>query len=413
MQQQYPNVYPGLKAILPLLLVVFIDALGMAIIFPILNPIFMSPSGILPADTSIHVRNMLYGLTLSMFPLAVFFGTPILGDMSDFIGRKKILLICLAGVGTSYILSGFSLVFDNLTLLIGSRIIAGLFGGSMATAQAAAMDVSHPDKKAATLSLMLLPAALGFVAGPLAGSFLSDGHLITWFNLSTPLFFAGILAYLNFIALWFGFNETHRIVPNFKFKWHRGIEIFVEAFANKDIRFLSVIYFGFQLGWGLYFQFIALFLFGRYAYTANHVGLFMALLGVGFCMSMLYLVNLFTRYFKNKKIVLVALFISTICLFITVIPNHSTIVWIVGLILAVAMSTAYPVVISLYSDLVGEDKQGWVMGVGNAVFAVAWAVTAVSGGFLQSWNIAAGITCAAIFVGLSTVAMYFYSRRKG
>jgi hypothetical protein len=54
MQQQYP----GLKAILALLLVVFIDALGMAIIFPILNPIFMSPTGILPADTTMHVHDM-------------------------------------------------------------------------------------------------------------------------------------------------------------------------------------------------------------------------------------------------------------------------------------------------------------------------------------------------------------------
>src|SRR3990167_614792 len=108
MQQQYP----GLKAILPLLLVVFIDALGMAIIFPILNPIFMSATGILPADTSMHVRNMWYGITLCMFPLAVFIGTPILGDLSDSIGRKKILLICLVGIGTSYILSGFSLLMD-------------------------------------------------------------------------------------------------------------------------------------------------------------------------------------------------------------------------------------------------------------------------------------------------------------
>ena len=56
--------YPSLKAILPLLLVVFIDALGMAIIFPILNPTFMSPTDILPADTTMHVRNMWYGFTL-------------------------------------------------------------------------------------------------------------------------------------------------------------------------------------------------------------------------------------------------------------------------------------------------------------------------------------------------------------
>ena len=407
MQQQYP----GLKAILPLLLVVFIDALGMAIIFPILNPIFMSPTGILPADTSMHVRNMWYGLTLCMFPLAVFFGTPILGDLSDSIGRKKILLICLAGIGTSYILSGFSLLYDSLSLLIFSRIVAGLFGGSMATAQAAAMDVSHPDKKAATLSLMLLPAALGFVAGPLAGSFLADAHLLTWFNLSTPLFFAGILAYLNFIALWFGFTETHQALPNFKFKWHRGAEIFAEAFASKDIRFLSLIYFGFQLSWGLYFQFIALFLFGRYGYTPNHIGLFMAMLGVGFALSLLYLVNLLTRHFKSKKIVLGTLLVSTICLFITIIPGQPDLVWIVGFVLGLAMAVAYPVIISIYSDAAGSDKQGWVMGVSNAVFAVAWAVTAASGGFLQSIDVALGMTISAIVLALSTIAMYVYSKQ--
>ncbi|MBX9705130.1 MAG: MFS transporter, partial [Gammaproteobacteria bacterium] len=400
--------YAGLKAILPLFLVVFIDAMGMAIIFPILTPVFMSSDGIMALTTSLHVRNLLYGITMCVFPLAMLFGTPILGDLSDQIGRKKILVICLIGVGMSYMLSGVAIIARSIALLIVSRIVAGIFAGSIATAQAAVVDVSPPEDKAKNISRMLLPATIGFVVGPLLGSFLSNSHLVSWFDLWTPMFFAGTLALLNAIFLWYGFHETHVQKHKLHFKLHRGVEIFIEAFSSRDIRALSVIYLGLQLGWSLYFQFIAIYLLSHYNYNANLIGLFMAMLGVGFAVAMLYAVPFLTKNYKNQKTIFYTLLIATVCYFVTLVP-YITWTWIAGFTLALVMAIAYPVLITVYSDLAGADRQGWVMGINNAVIAAAWAITAAIGGLLTSLNNNLTIILGAVFMGIATIGMLRYN----
>ena len=80
----------------PLFLVLVIDTMGIGLIFPVLSPLFMSKtSGIIPAHLSIGARDLLYGLTLASYAIFMFVGAPFLGDLSDHLGRKKVLLICL------------------------------------------------------------------------------------------------------------------------------------------------------------------------------------------------------------------------------------------------------------------------------------------------------------------------------
>src|SRR5580658_5552191 len=82
----------------PLFLVLVIDTMGAGIIFPILSPLFMTPSeSILPLATSENMRQFWYGATLTSWALLMFIGAPFLGDLSDRIGRKKVLVLCLVG----------------------------------------------------------------------------------------------------------------------------------------------------------------------------------------------------------------------------------------------------------------------------------------------------------------------------
>lgn len=401
-----------LKNILPLLLIVFIDALGMGIIFPILTPIFMDLGGILNPATSITLRNLLYGITMCVFPLGMFFGTPILGDLSDFIGRKRILLICLFGVAISYFLSSIAIIVSSVSLLIVSRIIAGLFAGSMSTAQAAVIDISSPTQKTKNLSLMLLPTAIGFVAGPLIAGITGDKHLISWFSWWTPLVIAALMASFNIGYLWFTFKETLPIRTGFIFKWDHGLRIFTDAFFNSSIRLLSIIYLFLQFGWSIYFQYISFFLIRRYHYSTLYIGLFMAIIGLGFAISLLYLVGIMTKYFKAKKIIIGALLISTTCILVTTLNIPPSLVWLLGFLLALAMSVSYPVIITLYSNTMGEDKQGWIMGVANAVVGFAWAITAFLGSFMERINDSFALHIGGIFMGLAALLAIFYPKAK-
>ncbi len=72
-----------------------------------------------------------------------FFGAAILGDLSDSVGRKKSLMICLIGAFLGYLLSAIAIAFHNFWFLILGRIIAGFTSGSQPIAQAAIVDISY------------------------------------------------------------------------------------------------------------------------------------------------------------------------------------------------------------------------------------------------------------------------------
>src|SRR4051794_22082153 len=91
----------------PLLLVLLIDGMGLGLIFPILNGLIFDPKSQFLTGASPIFHNVIYGAIVSVFMLCWFFGAAVLGDLSDKIGRKKSLLICLVGTCVGYLLSAF------------------------------------------------------------------------------------------------------------------------------------------------------------------------------------------------------------------------------------------------------------------------------------------------------------------
>src|SRR5579864_5320450 len=105
--------------ILPLFMVIFFDTVSGTLIGPILPALFVEgPDSILPIDISNQARYFLFGLTGAIFFIALFFSSPILGDLADRSGRKKIMLISLIGALFGYLLSVISVVFHIVSLLL-------------------------------------------------------------------------------------------------------------------------------------------------------------------------------------------------------------------------------------------------------------------------------------------------------
>ena len=132
----------------PLFLVIFIDGMGLSILFPILSIIITNPSThFLSTSYSADIRNILYGLVVGIFMLCWFFGAAILSDLSDKIGRKKSLLICLIGSFLGYLLGGFAITVHSVWLLVLGRVIDGFTAGSQPIAQASVVDLSTEKNK--------------------------------------------------------------------------------------------------------------------------------------------------------------------------------------------------------------------------------------------------------------------------
>ncbi|PIQ42638.1 MAG: MFS transporter [Gammaproteobacteria bacterium CG11_big_fil_rev_8_21_14_0_20_46_22] len=381
-----------LLGMLPLFLVIAIDSMGLGILFPILSSMFIDVhSSFLAANTSSFMRELLYGVVIGIYMIAWFFGAAILGDISDTLGRKKSLLICLFGAAIGYGLSGLAFVFHSVAILIVGRVIAGFTAGSQPIAQAAVVDMSSEKHKARNIGLVLLAVSLGFVLGPLLGGFFSDTNLVSWFHFSTPMYVAAVLSLANMAVLALSFKETHINTERLRIRLHYAIQIFIEAFRHKKIRYLSLILLIFISGWGEYFGFISQFLLRAYHYTPLRVSLFMAVMAVGFSVGFAVIVDWCANRFDMRRTILVMLVLASLFSLLTIVLPYHLAAWVLTFFIGVTVATAYSLLITAFSNLVSESEQGWVMGVTNAIMALSFGVTTFFSGFAANMSPAAPI----------------------
>jgi len=386
----------------PLFLVLFIDSMGLGLLFPILNSVIVDPiASFLARDTTLFTRDLLYGVIVSVFMLCWFFGAAILGDLSDTVGRKKSLMICLWGAFVGYLISAFGIMLRSVSLLIVGRMIAGFTAGSQPIAQAAIVDVSSAENKPRNIGYILLAVSLGFVCGPILGGVLSDHHLIGWFTFSTPLYFAAGISLLNAALLQWLFHETHKSKKKITVKWHHAIGIFTSAFKHKGVRRLSLVLLVMLTGWSSYFSFISMYMLIKYHFDPFKVSMFLAALGVGFSIGCGFLVDFFNRYFKLKWTTVWAYLIAAFLIGLMVFGGDQNLDWILVILIGAAMAVGYSDIITMFSNQVGDDEQGWVMGVTGSILALCFGVTTLLIGFVAHFNVGLPLIIAAVVVAIS------------
>ena len=384
----------------PLFLVLIIDAMGIGLVLPLLGPLFISrTSGIVSVTMSIGMRNLLYGITLAIFCVFMFFGAPFLGDLSDHIGRKKVLLICLYGTAIGLAISALGVHINSLFLLIAGRAVAGFMCGSQALAQAAIVDISTEDDKATNLALIAFASCFGFVLGPIMAGLLSDENLWSGFGFATPFWAAGALALVNGTCLIFTFKETFFPKAIQRLKLTKGVEVFISAFTNKTIRKLAAIFLIAEMGWALYFQFLPLYLIAGFNYSTAQIGHIMAWMGTVFAISLLFIMRLIVKVFKIEQIAYFSMGLTAIGILLALFKTE-TVLWLSIIPTALGAALFYVGFVTLFSNAVDEDSQGWVMGIFAAIVAVSWSLSAVLSGLLGVFGLAIPFITAAAFLFL-------------
>lgn len=389
----------------PLFLVLFIDSMGLGLVFPILNALVIDPQAHFIPDLSANMRNIIFGLIIAIYMFCWFFGAAILGDLSDQLGRKKALMICLLGAIGGYVLSALSVIFHSFTLLILGRIIAGFTAGSQSIAQAAIVDMSSNEHKARNLGMMLFIISLGFIFGPLAGGILSDNDLLSSFNYATPFYFAALISFINAILLQLFFKETFTSTEKIHFKIHRAIEIFTSAFTREKVRELSIILLVMIFGWSSFYSFISMFLLHIYHFTSLQIGFYMGAMGAGFGIGTGILMDYCNRYFSLKNCVVGGTLISALASALTLITSHVVLIWVYIIPLAAALAVAYSAILTLFSNQVDEKSQGWVMGITGSIMAFAFGINGLLVGFLANLNIHIPLLLTVLGLTLTAILM--------
>ncbi|KTC65450.1 transporter of the major facilitator superfamily (MFS) (plasmid) [Legionella adelaidensis] len=401
----------SLASLLPLFLVLFIDGMGLGLLFPILNSILIEPqAGFLPVDMSINTRDFLYGLTIGIFMICWFFGAAILGDLSDNIGRKRSLMICLIGSFIGYFLSAIAVLFHSFSFLLLGRIIAGFTAGSQPIAQAAIVDVSTEENKARNIGFILLAVSLGFVFGPIFGGLLSNSQLVSWFNFDTPMYFAALLSLLNAFLLHWSFEETFAKgnETKIKIKWHHAVHIFISAFKHPGIKKYSIVLLIMIFGWSNYFSFISLYLLEVYHYSAMLNSFFLAVMGLGFSLGCGYVVNWATQRYSHVNVVINGLLATALLVLVTLLSKEQWVAWVATLLIGISLSVAYSVLLTIFSDQVGDKEQGWVMGVTGSIMALCFGLTSIFTGLIAQIGAILPMLLACGGLALSAVFLVLF-----
>ena len=173
---------------------ILLDSMGFGLIMPVLPRLLMRV-GNLPLDAAIDAGAW---MSLAMAG-ASFIAAPLLGNLSDALGRRKVLLVALAGMAANYLVLALA---GSVGMVIFGRVLTGLFGGSYGPAQAAVADITAPEDRAKTFGMVSAAFGIGFIAGPALGGLLSG-----WGD-TAPFYAALALSLANFLyGLWL-FPET-------------------------------------------------------------------------------------------------------------------------------------------------------------------------------------------------------------
>src|SRR5438094_612151 len=162
---------------------VFIDLLGFGIVIPVL-PFYAE-------GTRFNAAPRTVGLLFASYSIMQLIFSPVLGRLSDKYGRRPVLLISIIGTGIGFLILGFA---KTLWMLFAGRILDGITGGNISTAQAYIADITSKEDRAKGMGLIGAAFGLGFVFGPAIG-----GVLSRW-GVEVPFLFAASLFAIPFVG---------------------------------------------------------------------------------------------------------------------------------------------------------------------------------------------------------------------
>jgi DHA1 family tetracycline resistance protein-like MFS transporter len=332
------------------LITVFIDVLGMGLVFPILPRLVQSLLG-----DAVGGASFVYGLLLSVYAVMQFLCAPLLGALSDRFGRRPVILLALAGLALDYVLLSLA---PDVWWLVAGRIIAGVCGATYTPAGAYIADVSPPEKRAANFGLVGVAFGLGFIVGPALGGLLGATDLRLPFMLCAGLTFLNLLFGLLVMpeslkpenrrpidwaqanplgavrAVW-RFDAVARLVPIYA----------VASLAQQGLQSVWVPYTTYRYGWSI-----------------TDVGVSLAVVGLLFGISQGALVGPMVARFGEARTLVTSLVVAVLGMLLFGLATQGWMIYAVTALYCLGLGLLQPSIQGLMSRSVPANQQGLLQG---------------------------------------------------
>lgn len=396
--------------VFPILLVNFIGILGYSLVIPILIFIVVDFGG----------NGFIYGILGATYPFFQFIGAPILGRLSDKIGRKKILMVSQAGTFIAWLLflvafiMPITEIWQQDTILTGSyamtvplaiiflaRMLDGFTGGNISVANAYLSDISTDEDRSQNFGRMGASTSMGFVIGPALAGLLAS----TIMGETLPLILAALVSLIAIFVISFRLKESIPCVVDTAGVSIRNIRRFfqvehkdcftegseeIQLESNngwravldiKGIPLLYSIYFLTFFSFSLFYAGLPLYAKNTLNWSAVELGIFLAYSSFIMIMVQGPLLARLSKRFSSSSLVLIGATFLVLS-FILLSRENLIILYVANTLLSLGNGLMWPSFLSLLSSTGSKKTQGAIQGYGTSMGSFASMLGLVIGGIL-------------------------------
>jgi DHA1 family tetracycline resistance protein-like MFS transporter len=368
---------PGRRALLTVFLTILLDLIGFGMILPLL-PFYAQ---------ELHATPFQIGLLFSSYSLTQLLFAPLLGRLSDRVGRRPVLLASITGGAVCYLI--FALAHSYAVLLL-ARALSGVAAANYGIAQAYMADVSAPENRSKAMGLVGAAFGLGFVLGPALGGILAHaGTQIGLGHRIVPLT-AAVLSGINLAIALFGLPESlspelRRSATARGGSW-LGLSDLRTVWRDGPLRGLMVLFFLVMFGFSMMETTLALFCQQRFGFGVRETSWLFVFVGVVIVVVQGGLIGRLVKRFGERSLILSGIVIMAVGLILLPLtPAGGSKLWLLLLslgLLAVGQGVHNPSSLGLLSRLTDERSQGGTIGLSRSFGALARTLGPAAGTFL-------------------------------
>jgi len=378
----------------PILMVTFIDMLGMSVVLPFLVIIVLNMGG----------NEYTYGLLGAMYSIFQLIGAPVLGNWSDKIGRKKILLLSEIGTCLGWVIfivglllppkltatlhiNGAIVFSIPLILIFVARALDGLTGGSISVANAYVADISKREDRKKNFGTISAASNLGIIFGPLLAGLLGAtklGNLL-------PVIATALISFIAIFVIYFYVHESRILKvaantmnqpePESKEKKRRKDLPVFKVFKIPMVPYFLLLYFLIYLAFNFFYVAFPVYAAGQLKWSVLQLGIFFSFLSGALVIVQGPLLSFLGKKFSGASLVICGCFLLAVCF--TCLTISSTVIMYVGaLFFALGNGIMWPSFVALLSNTGDENTQGSIQGTASSAGSFASIIGLVSGAFM-------------------------------
>lgn len=371
---------------------VLMDVVGLGIILPSL-PFYIARFG----GSAIEITYL-----FAAYATCSFLSTPMLGALSDRIGRRPVLLASIASTAIGWLVFASAKI---LPILFLGRMIDGLAAGNFSTAQSYLVDISKNETdRTHNLGMVGAIFGIGFIIGPMFGGVLGA------ISPSLPFWFAGCLAALNFVAAYFFLPETNHARNNDKM-YLNPFRPVVRAWQNKQLLPYFIVWLLFGMAVSGVFSVNSIYFSDRFGFNAFTIGVVMAVQGAIMAVNqVVWLKRFWLKRFKEPQLVLMMLLAFGVGY--TLMSTGSAVVFFLGILFSVfAQSILRAVFTSEVIGLAGPKVKGEVMGILGSVMSLGMVIGPLIIGPIYSFKNNLSFLASAVYMFVAFAIIYRHRKK--